>query len=66
MKAAIGKMLKRERRKSYSSQKEIGDKINADKQYISNVENGHKNLTIEQLEQIVNAIGCTHEDIFKL
>jgi transcriptional regulator with XRE-family HTH domain len=65
MKQVLGKILKRERLKRKLSQEEIADKLNTDKQYISNVENGRKNITIEQLELILLAIGANHKDIFK-
>ncbi len=66
MKKVLGEILKRERMKRKFSQEEIADKLNTDKQYISNVENGRKNITIEQLELILLAIGADHKDILKL
>ncbi|MBI3501646.1 MAG: helix-turn-helix transcriptional regulator [Bacteroidetes bacterium] len=66
MKKTLGQILKRERKKRKLSQEEIADKLNTDKQYISNVENGRKNITIEQLELILLAIGADHKDILKL
>ena len=65
MKKILGQILKRERKKRKLSQEEIADKLNTDKQYISNIENGRKNITIEQLELILVAMGANHKDIFK-
>lgn len=65
MKKILGQILKRERKKRKLSQEHIADKLNTDKQYISNIENGRKNITIEQLELILIAMGANHKDIFK-
>lgn len=66
MKKVLGQILKRERLKRKLSQEEIADKLNTDKQYISNVENGRKNITIEQLELILIAIGVDFKEILKI
>ena len=65
MKKVIGLILKYHREKRNLSQEDIADKLNTDKQYISNIENGRKNITIEQLELVLTAIGVTYKDIFK-
>lgn len=41
------------------SQKELAEKCNLDPTYISRVENGKQNLTLDSLEQICNALRIT-------
>ena len=66
MKKTIGLILKHHREKHNLSQDQIADKLNTDKQYISNIENGRKNITIEQLELVLEAIGVNFKDILKI
>ena len=66
MKKIIGLILKYHREKRNLSQDYIADKLNTDKQYISNIETGRKNITIEQLELVLKAMGVEIKDVLKI
>lgn len=65
LKNAIGKRIKELRiiTNEYS-QEQLADKIGWDRAYISRIESGKQNITIENLNQICNALGVTLSDFF--
>ena len=65
LKTAIGKRIKELRivRKEYS-QEQLADKMGCDRTYISRVESGKQNITIENLNQICTALGVSLKDFF--
>lgn len=66
LKQAIGKRIKELRIiKKDMSQEEFSDLIGCDRTYISRIESGKQNVTIENLNQICNALGITLNDFFK-
>ena len=66
LKTAIGKRIKELRiiTKEYS-QEQLAEQIGWDRTYISRVESGKQNITIENLNQICNALGVTLSEFFK-
>ena len=61
----IGKKIKKIREKKLNiSQKDFALKINLDPTYVSRVESGKQNLTIDTLEQICNALNMTLKEFF--
>lgn len=46
------------------SQKELAERCSLDATYISRVEKGKQNITIDTLEQICNALNITAKDFF--
>ena len=65
LKTAIGKRIKELRiiTKEYS-QEQLAEQIGWDRTYISRVESGKQNITIENLNQICNALGVTLNEFF--
>lgn len=50
--------------KQYMNQKEFSKKIGCDKTYLSRVERGKQNITIDNLVTICNGLGITLSDFF--
>lgn len=65
LKNAIGKRIKELRiiTNDYS-QEQLADIIGWDRTYISRVESGKQNITIENLNEICNALGVTLNEFF--
>jgi transcriptional regulator with XRE-family HTH domain len=63
-KAIIGQRIKFFREKNNLTQQELADLINSEKQYISKLEHGKKNMTLNNLDKIIAALKCKHEDFF--
>jgi len=61
----LGQNLKKIRTKKGISQGDISRKLNMDRGYISNVENGKKNPTLNTLEKIADALGVGIDDLIK-
>ena len=65
-KAIIGQRIKFFRQKSNLSQEELGYLINTDRQYVSKLEHGKKNMTFNNLDKIIKALNCTPSEFFNL
>lgn len=66
LKTAIGKRIKELRIiKKDMSQEELASLIGCDRTYISRVESGKQNITIENLNQICNALDVTLSEFFQ-
>ena len=61
----VGKLLKQAMKTHNVSLEEILRRLHYDKQHWNNIENGHKNITLDKLEQYIDAIGAEDGDIFK-
>ena len=61
----FGENLKRIRLEKDMSQTDLGEKIGADKGYVSLLENGKKNPTITTVEKIAKALDVSFEDLMK-
>ncbi len=48
------------------SQEELADRSGLDRTYISGVERGVRNITLESLEHIITALGISPADFFSL
>lgn len=64
-KSIVGGNVKRIRKSQNLSQEELGLKINADQAYISRIESGALNPTIESLAEISDALNVPMEDLFR-
>ena len=53
------------RKKRGLTQSELADKSGLNRVYISNVENGVKNITVDSMEIFVNALGVPVSELFK-
>lgn len=61
----IGERIKELRiSKQYMNQEEFSKKIGCDKAYLSRVESGKQNITIDNLVVICNGLGITLSDFF--
>ncbi|NJL88951.1 MAG: helix-turn-helix transcriptional regulator [Coleofasciculaceae cyanobacterium SM2_1_6] len=54
---AVASTVKYFRKVNSMSQEELADKAGLDRTYISGVERGVRNITLDSLEQIINALG---------
>ncbi len=48
------------------SQEDLADKVGLERTYISKIESGKKNVTVETLGSICDGLGITVADFFKL
>ncbi len=60
----IGNLIKKHRTAKDLTLQELATAMDADRQYIWKIENGHINITIDYLEKIISKLKCTHNDFF--
>ena len=61
-KVIIGKKIKFFREKNSLTQQELADLIGGNRQYVSKLEKGKKNMTLDNLDKIIFALNCTQAD----
>ena len=61
-KVIIGQRIKFFREKNNLSQQGLADLIGGERQYVSKLEKGKKNMTLDNLDKIITALKCTQED----
>lgn len=61
----ISQTIKYFRQKQGLSQEKLAQLANLDRTYISGIERGARNLTINSLENIIQALNISYEDFFK-
>jgi transcriptional regulator with XRE-family HTH domain len=61
----LGQNIKRIRLHSKMSQGDICRKLDMDRSYMSAIENGKKNITIQQLERLAKALGVSIDKLLK-
>jgi transcriptional regulator with XRE-family HTH domain len=61
-KAIIGQRIKFFREKNKLTQQELADLIGGYRQYVSMLEKGKKNMTLDNLDRIISALKCKQED----
>jgi transcriptional regulator with XRE-family HTH domain len=61
----LGKNLKRIRIAKNISQGEIGRRLEVDKSFISNIENGKTNPTLSTISKIAKAVGVSVGELMK-
>jgi len=66
VKGVLGDNLKTYRKQAELSQEELGHKIDADQAYISRLEAGHLNPTLESISELASALGVTVENLFSI
>lgn len=59
-----GKAVRKIRKKQKISQEEFADKCGLHRTYISDVELGKRNVSLENIERIANALGMTLSEFF--
>ncbi len=60
----IAVLIKKERTKAGLTQQELADKLKTDRQYISKIESGKINMSLDYLDKIIIAVKCEHKKFF--
>ena len=61
----LGNNMKRIRAKKKMSQGDIARALEADRGYISNIENGKKNPTLATIQKLAHALGVSPDELLK-
>lgn len=64
IKEKIGTRIKFLRNELKISQEELGFRSAVDRTYITDVENGRRNISVEVLERVMNGLNTTFKDFF--
>lgn len=64
IKLKIGQRIKHLRSETGISQEALGLEAGVDRTYVSDVENGRRNVSVEILERLVKALGVTLGEFF--
>ena len=64
IKRKIGLRIKELRNTKSFSQETLAWEANLDRTYINSVENGKRNISIENIEKIAKALDCTIQEFF--
>ncbi len=64
IKLKVGQRIKELRNKLELSQEALANKANVDRTYMTDVENGRRNISVEVLERIINALGSSYAEFF--
>lgn len=65
VKQTIGLRIKQLRSEKSISQEKLALKAGLDRTYMTSVENGKRNVSIQNIEKIINALETTFEEFFK-
>lgn len=65
IKQKIGKRIKELRVMKGFSQEELAARVDIDRTYVNSVENGKRNISIVNIEKIVNALGFSFNEFFR-
>lgn len=63
--SAVGTNIRKLRNSKNLSQEELAFSAEIDRSYLSEIENGQKNLSVAILDQIANALGVKITDLFR-
>ena len=63
MTITLGENIKRYRTKAGMTQEALADAMGITQENISQIENDHVGITVEKLHKLVDALGCTVNDI---
>jgi len=64
IKKRFGKIVRTRRRAMDMSQEELGEKSDLNRGYISDIERGIRNPSLEVIERIAKALGMNLEELF--
>ncbi|WP_413670620.1 helix-turn-helix domain-containing protein [Mucilaginibacter sp. Mucisp86] len=64
IKAHVGQRIRELRLKIGISQEALANRAEIDRTYVTDVENGRRNISIENLEKLVNALNVDFKDFF--
>lgn len=62
----VGRNFARLRAESGLTQEQVAERANISQQYISGLERGQRNPTVETLYQIATALGVSHVELVRL
>lgn len=65
IKTKIGLRIKELRKLKKLSQEKLGLEAGIDRTYVASVENGKRNISIENIEKLTIALGVSFEEFFK-
>lgn len=60
----IGKQIQAVRKKKGYTQQQLSEMVGLSTNYLSDVERGKSSIRLDKLVAIINALGCTADDIF--
>lgn len=63
--STIGTNIRKLRNSKSLSQEDLAFEAGIDRSYLSEIENGYKNLSVIMLEQIANALGVKVTELFR-
>lgn len=64
LKAKIGLRIRQLRKEQELSQEGLGYKAEVDRTYVTDVENGRRNVSVEILERLIKALGVSVAEFF--
>ena len=64
IKLKVGNRIRELRKELGISQEALANKAEIDRTYVTDVENGRRNISIENLEKLVNALEVNLKDFF--
>jgi len=64
IKATFGKRLRELREAKGMSQESLAHEAGLDRTYVSSVERGKRNISLENIERLANALGVRVKDLF--
>jgi transcriptional regulator with XRE-family HTH domain len=63
LRAVVGRNVRRERERLRMPQDELAHRADIHVTYLSGVENGHRNITLDVLERLAGALGLSEADL---
>lgn len=64
IKEKVGQRIKELRKDLGYSQERLANEAEVDRTYVTDVENGRRNISMKALEKLVNALGTSFSDFF--
>ncbi len=64
IKDKVGQRIRDLRHELGISQEALGNKAGVDRTYVTDVENGHRNISVEILEKLIKALEVSFQDFF--
>lgn len=64
IKLKVGQRIKESRKQLQISQEALALKAEVDRTYVTDVENGRRNISVEILEKIIKALGVSFTEFF--
>ena len=64
IKLKVGQRIKELRKKLELSQEGLANEAEVDRTYVTDVENGRRNISVEVLERIISALNVSYAEFF--